>query len=247
MYITPGGTQPILRTQLFDFARQYIGVMLTLDTESKSTASSAAPQRSAKNGSKRTTLTSWPRFTTLVGAPPPLPPPTYSVLISILLRLMVMGDTELTVVLFLSTFPEAVEAAMSHLTVDALARAEKAEQAAEKKAIKETAKAERELAKKLSSKIVLKRVERAKRKHVIVVTGLEAFGLDLKKVAKDFGKKFACGSSVTKGAAAGQDEIVVQGDLSDDILEYIEEKYPEVPVDNIEQVEEKKKKKSEGP
>ncbi|RPB17736.1 density-regulated protein DRP1 [Morchella conica CCBAS932] len=142
---------------------------------------------------------------------------------------------------------EAVEAAMSHLTVDALARAEKAEQAAEKKAIKETAKAERELAKKLSSKIVLKRVERAKRKHVIVVTGLEAFGLDLKKVAKDFGKKFACGSSVTKGAAAGQDEIVVQGDLSDDILEYIEEKYPEVPVDNIEQVEEKKKKKSEGP
>lgn len=246
MHITPGGTQPILRTQLFDSARQYIDVMLTLDTESKSTASSAAPQRSAKNGSKRTTLTSWPRFTTLVGAPPPLLPPTYSVLISIL-RLMVMGGTGLTVVLFLSTFPEAVEAAMSHLTVDALARAEKAEQAAEKKAIKETAKAERELAKKLSSKIVLKRVERAKRKHVIVVTGLEAFGLDLKKVAKDFGKKFACGSSVTKGAAAGQDEIVVQGDLSDDILEYIEEKYPEVPVDNIEQVEEKKKKKSEGP
>lgn len=134
---------------------------------------------------------------------------------------------------------------MSHLTVDAKARAEKAEQAAEKKAVKETARAERELAKKLASKIILKRVERAKRKHVIVVTGLEAFGLDLKKVAKDFGKKFACGSSVTKGAA-GQDEIVVQGDLSDDILEYIEEKYPEVPVDNIEQVEEKKKKK-EGP
>lgn len=134
---------------------------------------------------------------------------------------------------------------MAHLTVDAKVRAEKAEQAAEKKAVKESARAERELAKKLASKIILKRVERAKRKHVIVVTGLEAFGLDLKKVAKDFGKKFACGSSVTKGTA-GQDEIVVQGDLSDDILEYIEEKYPEVPVDNIEQVEEKKKKK-EGP
>lgn len=134
---------------------------------------------------------------------------------------------------------------MAHLTVDAKVRAEKAEQAAEKKAVKESARAERELAKKLASKIILKRVERAKRKHVIVVTGLEAFGLDLKKVAKDFGKKFACGSSVTKGTA-GQDEIVVQGDLSDDILEYIEEKYPEVPVDNIEQIEEKKKKK-EGP
>ena len=32
------------------------------------------------------------------------------------------------------------------------------------------------------------------------VSGLEAHGLDLKKVAKEWGKKFATGSSVTKSA-----------------------------------------------
>jgi len=36
---------------------------------------------------------------------------------------------------------------------------------------------------------------------------------------------------------------VVQGDLSDDILDYIEDKYPSVPSYNIDQVEDKKKKK----
>lgn len=134
---------------------------------------------------------------------------------------------------------------MSNLSVAAQEKAAKAEAAAEKRAEKEEQKAEREAIKKASSRITLKRVERARRKHVIIVSGLETFGLDLKKVAKDFGKKFACGSSVTK-SAAGQDEIVVQGDLSDDILEYIEEKYPDVPVDNIDQVEDKKKKKGAG-
>ena len=49
---------------------------------------------------------------------------------------------------------------------------------------------------------------------------------------------------MTKSASGGE-EIVVQGDLSDDILEYLEEKYEQVPFDNIDQVEEKKKKKSE--
>ncbi|TGZ77400.1 eIF1-like protein [Ascodesmis nigricans] len=140
--------------------------------------------------------------------------------------------------------PEAVEAAMSNLSVDAKEKAVKAEEAASKRAEKEAAKAEREAAKKASSRVILKRVERTKRKHVIVVSGLEAFGLDLKKVAKDFGKKFACGSSVTKNPSGGE-EIVVQGDLSDDILEFIEENYSVVPVDNIDQVEDKKKKKSE--
>jgi density-regulated protein DRP1 len=131
---------------------------------------------------------------------------------------------------------------MSNLSVEAREKAAKAEAAASKRAEKEEAKAEREAAKKASSRVTLKRVERTKRKHVIVVTGLEAFGLDLKKVAKDFGKKFACGSSVTK-SATGLDEIVVQGDLSDDILDYIEDKYSSVPSDNIDQVEDKKKKK----
>jgi density-regulated protein DRP1 len=135
---------------------------------------------------------------------------------------------------------------MQNLSLPALEKAQKAEASAAKRAEKEEAKAATAERKKATSRVILKRTERTKRKHVIVVTGLEAFGLDLKKVAKEFGKKFACGSSVTKSASGGE-EIVVQGDLSDDILEYIEEKYEQVPVDNIDQVEEKKKKKSEQP
>lgn len=74
-----------------------------------------------------------------------------------------------------------------------------------------------------------------------VIIGLEAFSLENKKVAKDFGKKFATGSSVTKTASGGE-EIVVQGDLSEEIEEFILEKYPTIPEDNIELVEDKKKK-----
>jgi density-regulated protein DRP1 len=90
--------------------------------------------------------------------------------------------------------------------------------------------------------VIIKRVERNKRKYVTAVSGLEAFGLDLKKVAKDFGKKFATGSSVTKTAAGGE-EIVVQGDVSEEIEEFLVENYDgKVPEDNIELVEDKKKK-----
>lgn len=65
-----------------------------------------------------------------------------------------------------------------------------------------------------------------------------------KSYGKDFGKKFATGSSVTKVPGGGE-EVTVQGDLSDDILEYIEENYKDVPEDNIELIEDKKKKKAE--
>lgn len=88
-------------------------------------------------------------------------------------------------------------------------------------------------------------MERNKRKYVTAVSGLEAFGLDNKKVAKDFGKKFATGSSVTKLPSGGE-EIVVQGDVSDEIEEFILEKYKSVPEDNIELIEAKKAKKEGG-
>ena len=65
-------------------------------------------------------------------------------------------------------------------------------------------------------------------------------------MAKEFGKKFATGSSVTKIPAGGE-EIVVQGDVSPDIEELILDKYKEVPEDNIELVEEKKKGKDKAP
>jgi density-regulated protein len=68
--------------------------------------------------------------------------------------------------------------------------------------------------------------------------------IDLKKAAKAFAQKFATGSSVTKNAQ-GLDEIVVQGDVSDEILEMIEGQvglFKGIPAENVELVEEKKKK-----
>lgn len=68
--------------------------------------------------------------------------------------------------------------------------------------------------------------------------------MDLKKASKQFATRFACGSSVTKNLQ-GLDEIVVQGDVSGDIVEMIEDQVgvlKGVPHDNVVEVEEKKKK-----
>lgn len=127
---------------------------------------------------------------------------------------------------------------MASLSVDAQKRAEKDSQ---KKAAKAASAEARAAETRASSKVLIKRIERNKRKYVTAVQGLEAFGLDIKKVAKDFGKKFATGSSVTKIPGGGE-EITVQGDLTDDILDYVEENYKSVPKDNLECIEDKKKK-----
>ena len=47
--------------------------------------------------------------------------------------------------------------------------------------------------------------------------------IDLKKASKSFAQHFSCGSSVT-----GEDEIVIQGDVTDDVIDFIQEKWPEV-------------------
>ncbi|KAF4974183.1 hypothetical protein FZEAL_8888 [Fusarium zealandicum] len=134
---------------------------------------------------------------------------------------------------------EALEAATASLSVDAQKRAAKD---AQKKAAKAEAAEAKQADKLATSVITIKRIERNKKKFVTAVVGLEAFGLDLKKVAKDLGKKFATGSSVTK-LPGGGDEIVVQGDVSPEIEEFLLEKYKDIPEDHIELVEDKKKKK----
>lgn len=137
---------------------------------------------------------------------------------------------------------EALEAATASLSVEAQKRAAKDAQ----KKTAQAEKAEQKQADKIANSVVtIKRVERNKRKFVTAVSGLEAFGLDLKKVAKEFGKKFATGSSVTKVPSGGE-EIVVQGDVSDDIEEFLLEKYKDIPEDNIELVDDRKKKSSAG-
>lgn len=54
--------------------------------------------------------------------------------------------------------------------------------------------------------------------------------------AKFFGSKFACGSSVT-----GEDEIVIQGDIKDDLFDVIPEKWPEIDADFIEDLGDQKR------
>ncbi|CAG8543357.1 5269_t:CDS:2 [Diversispora eburnea] len=96
-------------------------------------------------------------------------------------------------------------------------------EAEDRKKAKEAAKIERELQKKMASKVIITRIARNKRKCVTSIYGLENFGIDLKKASKTFATKFACGSSVVKNNQ-GNEEIVV-------------------PEENVELTEEKKSKK----
>ncbi|XP_002165948.1 density-regulated protein isoform X1 [Hydra vulgaris] len=78
-------------------------------------------------------------------------------------------------------------------------------------------------------KVILKRETRSKKKCVTIISGLATFSIDPKKAAKVFANKFSCGSSVT-----GEDEIVIQGDVADDLIDFLQEKWPEIEEDNIE-------------
>lgn len=60
--------------------------------------------------------------------------------------------------------------------------------------------------------------------------------IDLKVAAKFFGTKFACGSSVT-----GDDEIVIQGDVKDDLFDVIPDKWAEIDEDVIEDLGDQKR------
>jgi density-regulated protein DRP1 len=164
--------------------------------------------------------------------PPPLPPPLYPAI-----------STENTP---LTSFPktDAVAANLSTLSLDAQKRAEKDAKKKEAKAIAAETRRATELA---TSKITIKRVERNKRKHVTEISGLEAFDIDIKKLAKELGKKFATGSSAGKLPGGVGEVITIQGDLSDEVGEWICEKYEQVPEDNVEYVEDKKKKNKAEP
>ncbi|KAL2819875.1 eIF1-like protein [Aspergillus cavernicola] len=136
---------------------------------------------------------------------------------------------------------DSVSANLSTLSVSVQERAAKD---AAKKEAKAAAAEARDAERRATSKVQIKRVERNKRKHVSVVIGLEVYSLENKKVAKELGKKFATGSSVTK-SAAGTEEITVQGDVCEDIKEWLVENYgKKITESNIEIIEDKKKKSS---
>ncbi|KAB0365987.1 hypothetical protein FD754_010143 [Muntiacus muntjak] len=80
------------------------------------------------------------------------------------------------------------------------------------------------------------KIPRAKKKYVTRVCGLGTFEIDLKEAQRFFAQKFSCGASVT-----GEDEIIIQGDFTDDVIDVIQEKWPEVGDDSIEDLGEVKK------
>lgn len=90
-------------------------------------------------------------------------------------------------------------------------------------------------------KITVKLTDRNKRKHITTIAGLEQFDIDLKKAAKLFAGKFACGSSVTK-SPQGYDEITIQGDVIDTVVKVITDNY-KVSQDSITIVQKDPKKK----
>jgi len=74
------------------------------------------------------------------------------------------------------------------------------------------------------------------RKRLTLLCGLKSYDIDLKTAAKFFGTKFACGASVT-----GDDEIVIQGDVKDELFDLLPEKWPQIDEDSIDDLGELKR------
>lgn len=64
--------------------------------------------------------------------------------------------------------------------------------------------------------------------YSLTVSFFKITEIDLKEAQRFFAQKFSCGASVT-----GKDEIIIQGDFTDDIIDVIQEKWPEVSIWNM--------------
>lgn len=78
-----------------------------------------------------------------------------------------------------------------------------------------------------ASQITVQRSARGK-KSVTVIKNLSTHGIDVKQAAKFFASKFACGSSAT-----APDEIVIQGDVKDELFDIIPEKWTHIDEESI--------------
>jgi len=54
--------------------------------------------------------------------------------------------------------------------------------------------------------------------------------VDLKKATKLFANKFACGCAASK-TAAGNSEVIIQGDVVDEVVDLIQATWPSVRID----------------
>lgn len=104
-------------------------------------------------------------------------------------------------------------------------QAEDLSKEAVKKEKRAEAKAEKERKQLQSSKIVLTKATRTKKKATTNIFGLHLFSPPLptlKVVAKGLSSKLATGASVSKSTANPNiDEIVIQGDVADDVRDMI--------------------------
>jgi translation initiation factor 1 (eIF-1/SUI1) len=98
---------------------------------------------------------------------------------------------------------------------------ERAAKDAAKKEAKAAANEARDSERKAASKILIKRVERNKRKFVTVVIGLEVFGLENKKIAKD--PSFLAASLAARSCAETEsvERLAFRASDGNPVLDYV--------------------------
>jgi density-regulated protein len=108
-----------------------------------------------------------------------------------------------------------------------------------KAAVKDESKIREKLEAQRSSAIItIKKHDRSKRKAMTIIKGLDdAGGVDLKKAAKRFAGKFACGASVTEDTIKGGQEITIQGDVVNELRDFVLLEYPSIQSDQIHIIE----------
>ena len=132
-------------------------------------------------------------------------------------------------VLFGQVYPEeAIAADMASTSLQDLSKSTDPSATTETKQQQQPSKKKKVAPRQLTLKIS----ERGKRKRITTICGLEQYGQpDMKKAAKQFSSKFACGASVNK-TAEGKEEITIQGDVSDALIRILVEQYS-VPEEEI--------------
>ncbi|XP_033098620.1 density-regulated protein homolog [Anneissia japonica] len=113
-----------------------------------------------------------------------------------------------------TNFPDMFDAMMSLKDGDAEGGEKKKKQKRGGKGVLKTKK------KAEPQTITIRRQQRNKKKTVTIIKGLNTHDIELATAAKHFAQKFSCGSSVT-----GDDEIIIQGDVTDDVIDLLEKKY----------------------
>jgi density-regulated protein DRP1 len=85
----------------------------------------------------------------------------------------------------------------------------------------------------VAGQVVISKSQRSGRKFITTIVGLDKFEVDLKKASKSFSKKFACSASVVKQTIGNGSEIAIQGDLLQDLPDFITSEFKSVPKTSV--------------